>query len=200
MRSDEYDDDYHREKNIEYCHLAIDEEGVLHTSYTNKKATSIDNNTKPSIDALHTPDSEVQVKDNTYYGYLTPDEFGIFRDPEGQARAMDGRILNISRENIGEIIAMNGSRNFLDTQNIVEDPPSIDETDAPSIGGHPEFRRKALNQNRKRKPRWESRDEFGVYRDEDGFTHAGDGRIIHVSKEDHPSYSTECRNGWPHLH
>ena len=53
-------------------------------------------------------------------------------DPEGQARAMDGRILNISREEIADIIAMNGSRNFLDTQNIAEDPPSIDEADAPS--------------------------------------------------------------------
>ena len=31
---------------------------------------------------------------------------------------------------------------------------------------------------------WESRDKNGVYRDDDGFTRAEDGRIIHVSKED----------------
>ena len=68
------------------------------------------------------------------------DEFGIFRDPEGQARAMDGRILNISREEIAEIIGMNGSRNFLDTQNIAKDPPLIDEADAPSIYGQSELR------------------------------------------------------------
>ncbi|KAF3487804.1 hypothetical protein F2Q69_00054956 [Brassica cretica] len=68
------------------------------------------------------------------------------RDPEGQARAMDGHILNISKEDIADIITMNGSRNFLDTQTRVEDPPSID--------GQSEFRG-VLNQKRKRKPRWE---------------------------------------------
>ncbi|KAF2564298.1 hypothetical protein F2Q70_00017621 [Brassica cretica] len=71
----------------------------------------------------------------------------IIEDLEGQARAMDGLILNISREDIAEIIAMNESRNFLDTQNKAEDPPSIDKTDAPSIDGYPKFRRRALHQN-----------------------------------------------------
>ncbi|KAF3545761.1 hypothetical protein DY000_02007880 [Brassica cretica] len=99
-RSDEYDEDYHREKIIEYRGLAMDDRGALHTSLADNKATSIDSNTNPSIDAPHTPDSEVQLKDNLAYGYLTPDEFGIFRDREGQARAMDGRILNISKEDI----------------------------------------------------------------------------------------------------
>ena len=97
---------------------------------------------------------------------------------------MNERILNISKEDIAEVIAINGSKNFLDTQNRVEDLPSIDEGDAPSIDGQSKFRRRALHQSRKRKPRWESRVEYGVYRDEDGFEHAEDGRIIHVSKED----------------
>ena len=38
------------------------------------------------------------------YGFLTPDEFGIFRDPDGHARAMDGRILKVSREDIADIL------------------------------------------------------------------------------------------------
>ena len=113
---------------------------------------------------------------------------------------MDGHILNISKEDIAEIITMNGSRKFMDTQNTAEDPPSFDDAAEPSIDDQFDFRRSTPIQNRKWKPRWESRDEYGVYRDEDGFTRAGDGRIIHVSKEDHPSYSTECRNGWAHLH
>ena len=65
-------------------------------------------------------------------------------------------------EDISETIAMNGSRNFLDMQNRAEDPPSIEETYTPSIDGHPEFRRRALHQNRKRKLSWESRNEYGV--------------------------------------
>ncbi|KAF3574955.1 hypothetical protein F2Q69_00058471 [Brassica cretica] len=74
---------------------------------------------------------------------------------EGQARAMDGRILNISKEDITEIIAMNGSRNFMDTQTRVEDPPSVDKYAAPSINDQYDVRQGALHQNRKRKPRWE---------------------------------------------
>ncbi|KAF2609546.1 hypothetical protein F2Q70_00011391 [Brassica cretica] len=57
----------------------------------------------------------------------------IPRDPESQARAMHGRILNISKEDIAEVIAMNGPKKFMDTQNRVEDPPSINKTVAPSI-------------------------------------------------------------------
>ena len=41
--------------------------------------------------------------------------------------------LNISKEDIAEIIAMNGSINVLDTQNRAEDPRSIDNAYAPSI-------------------------------------------------------------------
>ncbi|KAF3508413.1 hypothetical protein F2Q69_00007310 [Brassica cretica] len=123
----------------------------------NEKETLIDSRIKPSIDAHHVPDSEVQVQDNIEYGYLTPDEFGIFRDPEGQARAMDGRVLHISKEDIADIIGMNGSRNFLDTQNRVENPPSIDKAALPSIDDQSEFKRIALHQNRKMKPRLEMR-------------------------------------------
>ncbi|KAF2604469.1 hypothetical protein F2Q70_00026248 [Brassica cretica] len=133
----------------------MDDRGVLRTSLADAKSTSIDSNKKPSIDAHHTLDSEVHIKDNTDYGYLTPDEFGIFMDPEGQARAMDGRILNISKEDITEIIAMNRSRNFMDTQTRVEDPPSVDKYAAPSINDQYDVRQGALHQNRKRKPRWE---------------------------------------------
>ena len=57
---------------------------------------------------------------------------------------MDGHILNISREEIAEIISMNGSRNLLDTQNRADDPPSVDEADAPSIDGQSELRRSVL--------------------------------------------------------
>ena len=69
---------------------------------------------------------------------------------------MDGRILHISKEDIAEIIAMNGSRNLVDTQTRAEDPPSIDYAAAPSINGHFGSRQSTLHQNKKRTPRWES--------------------------------------------
>ncbi|KAL0689683.1 hypothetical protein Bca4012_089361 [Brassica carinata] len=49
-RSDEYDKDYHREKNIEYHGLAMDDQGLLHTSSANATSTSIDSRPTPSID------------------------------------------------------------------------------------------------------------------------------------------------------
>ncbi|KAG5375379.1 hypothetical protein IGI04_039975 [Brassica rapa subsp. trilocularis] len=64
-RCDNYNEDYHRDKNIEYHGLAMDNRGLLHTW-----------------------------------------------DSEGQERAMDGCILNISKEDIVDIIAINESSNF----------------------------------------------------------------------------------------
>ncbi|KAF3601734.1 hypothetical protein F2Q69_00035442 [Brassica cretica] len=156
MKSDEYDKDYHREKDIEYHSLAMDDRGLLHTLFASATSTSIDSNIKPSIDDHPTTNLEVQVKDNTNYGYPTPDEFGIFRDSEGQSRVMDGHILHISNEDIAEIIAMNGCSNFYIPKNRSDDLPSIDDAEAPSIDGHFESRRSILHPNRKRKPRWEN--------------------------------------------
>ncbi|KAF3510230.1 hypothetical protein F2Q69_00006842 [Brassica cretica] len=93
-RSDEYDEDYHREKNNEYHGLAMDDRGLLHTS---------------SAD---------------------------WTDLEGQARAMDGCILNISKEVIADIIVMNGSSKLFNSKKRTDDPSSIDDAAPPSINSH----------------------------------------------------------------
>ena len=49
-RSDEYDEDYQREKIIEYHGLAMNDWGLLHTSSANATSTSIDSRPTPSID------------------------------------------------------------------------------------------------------------------------------------------------------
>ena len=130
----------------------MDDKGVLHTWSADVTSTSIDSNIELSIDDHRKSNLEVQVKDNTYYGYLTLVEFGIFRDPEGQAKAMDGRIVNISKEDIADIIAMNGSNNFFNPKKRSEYPPSNNDAAAPSIDGHFESRQRTLHPNRKRKP------------------------------------------------
>ena len=86
-------------------------------------------------------------------------------------------------EDVADIIAMNGSRNFFQTQNKAYYQPSIDETGAPSIDGHCELGRRAFDHNRRRRLRWELRDEYGIYRDENEYACAACGRIIHVSRE-----------------
>lgn len=58
------------------------------TSIDNNNNTSIDISYKPLI-AIHQPStSELSEQHKLDYGYLTPNEFGIFRDPKGQERAM----------------------------------------------------------------------------------------------------------------
>ena len=64
------------------------------------------------------------------YGFLTPHEFGIFRDPDGHARAMDGRIVQVSREDIAYIVQLaNGVDNLFTQQHNIPDnnPTVIDE-------------------------------------------------------------------------
>ena len=66
-------------------------------------STSIDLAHTTSIDIRYKPKTTVSEKDKFNNEYLTPDEFGIFRDPDGHARAIDGRILNVSRKDIADI-------------------------------------------------------------------------------------------------
>ncbi|KAF2594752.1 hypothetical protein F2Q70_00043807 [Brassica cretica] len=47
-------------------------------------STSIDTTLKPNLSIFKLNDNA-----NIDYGFLTPDEFGIFRDPDGNARAID---------------------------------------------------------------------------------------------------------------
>ncbi|KAL0771627.1 hypothetical protein Bca101_036778 [Brassica carinata] len=76
------------------------------------------------------------------YGFLTPDEFGIFRNPDGHARAMDGRILQVSREDLAEILQLaNGPDNFFMQQRSIPDnipavPDEYPRAVTTEIGSH----------------------------------------------------------------
>ena len=74
---------------------------------------SIDNNNATSIDNRPIPNTTVSEKDKFDNQFLTPDEFGIFRDPDGYAKAIDGRTLHVSREDIADILqTANGADNL----------------------------------------------------------------------------------------
>lgn len=42
--------------------------------------------------ACPSTETDARAEDDEDYSYLKQDEFGFFIDPEGQARAMDGRV------------------------------------------------------------------------------------------------------------
>ena len=83
---------------------------------------SIDINNTTSIDIRTKPKTTVSEEDKSDNQYLTPDEFDIFRDPDGYARAIDGRTLHVSREDIADILqTANGADNlFIHQRNIPE--------------------------------------------------------------------------------
>ncbi|KAG5388732.1 hypothetical protein IGI04_030273 [Brassica rapa subsp. trilocularis] len=93
---------------------------LKNTSSAEITLPSIDVTVSTSIDTTLNPNLSIS-KFNDYanidYGFLTPDEFGIFRDPDGNARAMDGRILQVSREDIADILQVaNGPDNLFSQQ------------------------------------------------------------------------------------
>ncbi|KAF3486216.1 hypothetical protein F2Q69_00053409 [Brassica cretica] len=84
--------------------------------------TSIDTTLNPNLSIYKLNDNA-----NIDYGFLTPDEFGIFRDLDGNARAIDGRILQVSREDIADIIQVaNGPDNLFSQQ---RGTPDVIQTD-----------------------------------------------------------------------
>ncbi|KAF2571279.1 hypothetical protein F2Q70_00004798 [Brassica cretica] len=94
-----------------------------------KRLPSIDTPVSTSIDSHSKPKLSLFTKKNmsSDYGFLTPDEFGIFRDPDGHARAMDGRILQVSREDIADILQLaNGPDNlFMQQRSIPDNIPAV---------------------------------------------------------------------------
>ncbi|KAF2617659.1 hypothetical protein F2Q68_00039314 [Brassica cretica] len=80
------------------------------------------------------------------------------KDPDGYARAIDGHALQVSREDIADILQMaNGADNLFMQQR--------------TVPAHQKFY-------------WEENDEYGVYRDDQGCARDVDGNIINVSKDD----------------
>ncbi|KAG5414724.1 hypothetical protein IGI04_002291 [Brassica rapa subsp. trilocularis] len=103
---------------------------LKNTSSAEITLPSIDATQSTSIDTTLNPNlsiSKLNDYANIDYGFLTPDQFGIFRDPDGNARAMDGRILQVSREDIADILQVaNGPDNLFSQQ---RGTPDVIQTD-----------------------------------------------------------------------
>ena len=67
-------------------------------------STLLDINHTTSIDSRPKPKTTVSEKDKFDNQYLTPDKFGIFKDPDGYAKAIDERTLHVPREDIADIL------------------------------------------------------------------------------------------------
>ncbi|KAF3573867.1 hypothetical protein F2Q69_00058707 [Brassica cretica] len=166
-----------------------------------------------SIDIRPKPKTTVSEKDKFDNQYLIPDEFSIFRDPDGYAKGIDGHTLHVSREDIADILqTSNGADNlFMHQRNIPEHhhkftkefydtARGIDKSfkqrsrhptqksvnvDVPtSVDRRPEIGRRAFDLFGTRRFYWEENDEYGIYRDDQGYARVLDGHAIHVHSKD----------------
>ncbi|KAF3594344.1 hypothetical protein DY000_02022050 [Brassica cretica] len=89
-----------------------------------KRLPSIDTPVSTSIDSHSKPKLSLSTKKNMSidYDFLLPDEFGIFRDQDGHERAMDGWILQVSKEDTAAIVQLaNGVDNLFTQQCCIPD-------------------------------------------------------------------------------
>ncbi|KAG5393319.1 hypothetical protein IGI04_023282 [Brassica rapa subsp. trilocularis] len=126
-------------------------------------STSIDTTLNPNLYI-----SKLNDNANIDYGFLTPDEFGIFKDPDGNARAMDGRILQVSREDIADILQVaNGPDNLFSQQ---RGTPDVIQTDP---NNHVGVATTETNQDLSRQPK----DQTSI----DGTTETSNDRVTPTS-------------------
>ncbi|KAF3582512.1 hypothetical protein DY000_02029968 [Brassica cretica] len=176
-------------------------------------STSIDISHTTSIDIRPKPKPTVSEKDKSDNQYLTPDEFGIFSDPDGYAKAIDGRTLHVSREDIADILqTANEADNLFMRQHIItkhqqkvakefydtaggmdksfkhrsQHPtqPSIDVDVSNLVDRRPEFGSRDFDLFGTRKLYWKEKDEYEIYRDDQGYARDGDGHTIRVHNKD----------------
>ncbi|CAG7894443.1 unnamed protein product [Brassica rapa] len=100
-------------------------------------STLIDINHTTSIDIRPKPKTTVSEIDKFDNQYLTLDEFGIFKDPNGYARAVDGRTLHVSREDIADILqTANGADNlFVQQHNFPDHQQKVTKNFCDTAGG-----------------------------------------------------------------
>ncbi|KAF2600762.1 hypothetical protein F2Q68_00009786 [Brassica cretica] len=100
-------------------------------------STLIDINHTTSIEIRPKPKPTISEKDTPDNQYLTPDEFGIFRDPDGYAKAIDGCTLHVSREDIADILqTANGTDDlFMQQHTITEHQQKVTKEFYDTAGG-----------------------------------------------------------------
>ncbi|KAF3536994.1 hypothetical protein F2Q69_00022713 [Brassica cretica] len=130
---------------------------AIRPSIDTRHPQSIGINNTTSIDNRPILKTTISVKDKFDNQYLTPDEFGIFRYPDGYAKAIYGRTRYVSREDVADILqTANGADNlFMHQRNNPEQKAtkeSYDTTDGHTIPIHNKDIRRLLERDSRDEP------------------------------------------------
>ncbi|KAG5397556.1 hypothetical protein IGI04_019370 [Brassica rapa subsp. trilocularis] len=133
--TEEYDEDYWKERVIE---ISLQDErfethkftNTFPTSFEEVHSTSVDTNPRPAKQPLTSIDTHTGTSIDICAAAKIQEEENIpspTRDPDGNARAIDGRILQVSREDITDILQVaNGPDNLFSQQ---RGTPDVIQTD-----------------------------------------------------------------------
>ncbi|KAF2616924.1 hypothetical protein F2Q68_00041144 [Brassica cretica] len=182
---------YEDERATKYKDILYEEDTLLHHSSWKRNAPSIDTQ----------PPQRNRKRASTDIANYSSIDAEVNRDPDGHTRAIDGRILNVSRKDIADILQIaNGAEIlFVHQRNIPEyqqkdtkefydadggidksfkirscnpTPPSIDIAIPTSIDRQPKFCRRAFDSHGTRRFYWEEKDQ----------------RVLERASRDEPSY------------
>ncbi|KAF2550084.1 hypothetical protein F2Q68_00033783 [Brassica cretica] len=92
-------------------------------------------------------------------------------DPDGYAKAMDGHTLHVSREDIADI--------HMQQRTITEHQQRVTKEFYDTADRRPKFGRRAFDLFGTRKFYWEEKDEYGIYKDDQGYARDVDGHTIY---------------------
>ncbi|KAF3586637.1 hypothetical protein F2Q69_00027412 [Brassica cretica] len=148
-----------------------------------QQSTDINNTT--SIDNHPIPKTTESEKDKSDNQYITPDEFGIFRDPNGYAKAIDGCTLHVSREDIADILQTTNEPDnlFMHPRSNREQKTTKEFYDADG-GIENNFKQRSHHTTHPSINIDEEKDEYGVYRDDRKFARDLEGHTIPVHTKD----------------
>ncbi|KAF3510162.1 hypothetical protein F2Q69_00006105 [Brassica cretica] len=180
MHTEEYDEDYEDERATEYKAIPDEEDTLLHHSSWKRNAPSIDIPGSPSIDT-QPPQRNRKCASTDIANYSSIDA------EVNQVREGDYSIGSWADDHHHESFAFYDAAGGIDKSFKLRSRhptrPSIDNVPT-SVDRQPKFCRRAFDSHGTRRFYWEDKDEYGIYRDDQGCARDMDGHIINVSKEE----------------
>ncbi|KAF3608388.1 hypothetical protein DY000_02048624 [Brassica cretica] len=177
MHTEEYDVDYEDERATEYKAILHEEDTLLHHSSWKRNAPSIDIPGSPSsIDRHHQLLIDRRRSQQSREGDYSIGSWAD--DHHHKSYAVETTIYEPGADELQEEYQQKDTKEFYDAAGGIDKSfklksrhpirPSIDVDVSTSVDRQPEFGRRAFDFHGTRRFYWEEKDQYGVYRDDQG--------------------------------
>ncbi|KAF3544298.1 hypothetical protein DY000_02006833 [Brassica cretica] len=192
MHTEEYDEDYEDERATEYKAILDEEDTLLHHSSWKRNAPSIDIPGSPSIDT-QPPQRNRKCASTDIANYSSIDaevnrvregDYSIGSWADDHHHESFAVETSLYEPGVDELHEAGGIDKSFKLRSRHPTRPSIDVDVPTSVDRQPKFCRRAFDSHGTRIFYWEDKDEYEIYRDDQGCARDMDGHIINVSKEE----------------